>query len=97
MEILALLGLAYFMPTVVAALRGHHNGMAIFVLNLFLGWTLLGWIAAAVWSVTAKRPKIVTVRPVGTPGGLDFDKLAWVDGLKNVGLNDKARKMQKPR
>jgi hypothetical protein len=45
----------YLFPTVIAALRGHHNTMAIFVLNLMLGWTLLGWIGALVWSFTAPR------------------------------------------
>jgi hypothetical protein len=29
--------------------------MAIFVLNLLLGWTLLGWIGSLVWSCTAPR------------------------------------------
>jgi len=27
----------------------------IFYLNLFLGWTLLGWIAAMVWAITAPK------------------------------------------
>jgi hypothetical protein len=27
--------------------------VAIFALNLLLGWTLLGWFAALVWSLTA--------------------------------------------
>ena len=43
----------YFVPTIVARLRHHHQRAAIFVLNLFLGWTLLGWVAALVWSATA--------------------------------------------
>jgi hypothetical protein len=30
--------------------------MAIFLLNLLLGWTALGWIAALVWSFTEVRP-----------------------------------------
>ena len=36
----------YFVPTIVAvALRGPNVGAAA-VVNLFLGWTLLGWVAA---------------------------------------------------
>ena len=31
--------LIYFLPTVVASFRKHRNTGAIFVLNLFLGWT----------------------------------------------------------
>jgi hypothetical protein len=44
--------LIYFLPTVIALIRGHLSGLAIFLLNLFLGWTLLGWIIALIWSCT---------------------------------------------
>jgi hypothetical protein len=43
----------YFFPTGVAAARGHHQTLAIFLLNLLLGWTGLGWIAALIWAATA--------------------------------------------
>jgi uncharacterized membrane protein YqaE (UPF0057 family) len=49
--------LAYFVPSVVAFVRGHHNKWAIFALNLLLGWTLLGWIGALVWSFTRPSPQ----------------------------------------
>lgn len=44
---------AYFIPTAIAAFRGHHNTMAIFGLNLLLGWTFIGWVASLIWSLTA--------------------------------------------
>ena len=34
MEILILLVLVHFLPTLIALLRGHHNGFAIFLTNL---------------------------------------------------------------
>lgn len=43
----------YFFPTFVASRRRHNNTVAIGVLNLLLGWTVLGWIIALVWSLTA--------------------------------------------
>ena len=43
----------YFLPGIIASARSHHNALAIWVLNLFLGWTALGWIAALVWAFTA--------------------------------------------
>jgi hypothetical protein len=48
----------YFIPTIIAVARGHHNAGAIAVLNILLGWTVLGWIAALVWAATAveRRP-----------------------------------------
>lgn len=43
----------YLLPAIIATLRGHHQQNAIGALNLLLGWTLLGWIGALVWSLTA--------------------------------------------
>ena len=48
---LVLIGV-YMLPGLIAALRRHRNQNAIFILNLLLGWTLLGWIAALVWAAT---------------------------------------------
>lgn len=42
----------YFLPWFVSLLRRHEQVSAIFVLNLFLGWTFIGWVAALVWSMT---------------------------------------------
>lgn len=47
----AMLAVGYFLPFLIALLRGHRNVLGVFVLNLFLGWTMLGWIAALVWSL----------------------------------------------
>lgn len=51
--ILLVIGLLlYFLPGIVAGRRDHTNANAIFALNLLLGWTLLGWVIALVWSLT---------------------------------------------
>jgi hypothetical protein len=44
----------YFLPTMIAVARKHRNGLPIFILNLFLGWTFLGWIVSLVWCFTAQ-------------------------------------------
>ena len=49
--LLVLLG-GYFLPGIIAIYREHHNRFAILALNFFLGWTLLGWVAALIWSLT---------------------------------------------
>lgn len=51
MEIIIAL-FAYFLPTAVANIRKHKNENAIFLLNLLLGWTIIGWIISLVWSAT---------------------------------------------
>lgn len=54
----AVLGLAlYFIPALVAFHRMHRQRVPILILNVFLGWTLLGWAGALVWAFTAQdRP-----------------------------------------
>jgi T4 superinfection immunity protein len=41
----------YFLPWLIAYARGHHASLPIFVVNLFLGWSLIGWVGALVWAV----------------------------------------------
>jgi transcriptional regulator of nitric oxide reductase len=43
----------YFVPWIVAHYR-HHRRLPIFLRNFFLGWTLVGWVAALVWAVMPK-------------------------------------------
>ena len=40
----------YFLPSFVAGGRQKENVGAIVVLNLFLGWTFIGWVIALVWA-----------------------------------------------
>ncbi len=47
--------LLYFLPWIIALIRGHHNSGAIFLLNFLLGWTFVGWIVAFIWSFTSVR------------------------------------------
>ena len=47
----------YFIPNFVATARKHPNANAIFALNLLLGWTVIGWVGALVWSLMAVKPK----------------------------------------
>lgn len=49
---LAFLLFAYLIPALVAHQRAHKNFSSILVLNLFLGWTFLGWVIALIWSFT---------------------------------------------
>lgn len=53
--------LVYFLPSIVATRRQHPNAMPVFLINFFLGWTLIGWVAALVWSTTAfQKPEKAT-------------------------------------
>jgi DNA-directed RNA polymerase subunit RPC12/RpoP len=47
----------YVLPTAIAFIRKHQNAPAIAALNILLGWSCLGWIAALVWSFTEVRSR----------------------------------------
>jgi Superinfection immunity protein len=47
----------YWAPTIVAWKRKHHNAVAIALLNLFFGWTIIVWIAALIWSATSSSER----------------------------------------
>ena len=51
----------YFLPAIIAAVRHTHNAAGILLLNLFLGWTLLGWVAALVWSAMPIKERHLTL------------------------------------
>ena len=51
----------YLAPLIIAIVRDHHRLPWIGLLNFAAGWTVVGWIAALVWSVTAIRwPAVIT-------------------------------------
>ena len=51
----------YFCPTIIAVSRDHTNKTSIIVLNLFLGWTVIGWVGALVWAYSAKPEGLAQV------------------------------------
>lgn len=55
--------MSYFIPSIIAAARGHKDTMGITILNIFLGWTLLGWVVALVWSVTGNNKPLANSTP----------------------------------
>jgi len=46
----------YFVPTILALVRRQHNFAAVVLLNLFLGWTLIGWVAALIGAFVKPAP-----------------------------------------
>ena len=49
--IVVLLLALYLAPTAIAFSRGHPHAASVLVINLFLGWTLIGWVVALAMSV----------------------------------------------
>ena len=44
----------YLLPTYIAIRRRHKRTTAIYILNLFFGWTLLGWVVTFVMACLKK-------------------------------------------
>jgi hypothetical protein len=49
----------YFLPTIIALARSKRDITAILLLNLFLGWSVIGWVVALVWAVKTDVPMVV--------------------------------------
>ena len=41
----------YMIPTIVAMSRGHRNSISIAVVNIFFGWTLVGFVGCLAWAL----------------------------------------------
>ena len=39
----------YLIPALLATFKKHKNVTAIWILNIFAGWTFIGWVGALVW------------------------------------------------
>lgn len=40
----------YIIPTIVANIRKHSQKTQILILNIFLGWSFIGWVIALIWA-----------------------------------------------
>lgn len=83
---LMVLFVLYFLPTFISAKRGHPNGTGIFLLNLFLGWTFIGWLVALIWSVSALQA--AAPAPVKSDAAADIrlNQLQTLAALKDKGI-----------
>jgi hypothetical protein len=62
--ITALLIIPYFLPTIIAIIRRSSSTGGIFMLNFFLGWTFIGWIASLIWAITSRNNSTVIVNNI---------------------------------
>ena len=49
----------YFLPTILAFARDKRDATAILVLNILLGWTVIGWVIALIWALKHDVPVAV--------------------------------------
>ena len=53
--VVAVLTIGYMLPWMIAAMRGKSNHWAVMVLNLLLGWSVIGWVIALVMACTSHQ------------------------------------------
>jgi len=74
----------YLLPMMIAFHRHHENYTAIFMLNLFLGWTGVVWVVCLVWAFISKpAPLRQTNDPVKSS---KYEELERISALKNSGV-----------
>ena len=52
--IFAIIVLVYFLPALLAG-KQHPHRMALFLINLFFGWTLVVWVGCLAWALIQGR------------------------------------------
>ena len=48
----------YFLPSIIAFAKSKRDTAAILLLNIFLGWTVIGWVVALVWAAKTDVPLV---------------------------------------
>lgn len=51
----------YFLPSLIALVRNHHNKIALIVTNLLLGWTGVVWLVTLIWSFTNQKETNIVI------------------------------------
>jgi len=51
LPVIALVLVLYKVPTIIAACRRHPDTPGLMSFNLFLGWTIAGWLVSLVWAL----------------------------------------------
>lgn len=85
----------YLLPTFEAWKREQPNLTTISLVNIFLGWTLIGWVVSIAMACSSKKPAQVEIvhtqytpapSPSQAPRSTTADELLKLASLKEKGL-----------
>ncbi|MDN5761257.1 MAG: superinfection immunity protein [Microlunatus sp.] len=65
--VLTVLTVGYLLPWAIAATRNKANTATVALINIFLGWSLVGWIVALVMSLTTDPQPVIYVNTAVLP------------------------------
>jgi len=63
----------YFLPAIIGFYRKKDNKISILMLNLFLGWSLIGWVVAIVWATSKDKITVQNIYVQQTPPASSMD------------------------
>lgn len=61
--ILLISALIYFIPSIIAVFRDKKQKLVIFIINLFIGWTVVGWLTALIWAALKEKTDGENIKP----------------------------------
>lgn len=50
-----------FLPTLIAW-QGGKKVLAVFLINLFFGWSILGWLVALILAICSEKKEVMEMR-----------------------------------
>lgn len=85
--------LFYFAPSILAMLGNNDSASGVIVMNIFLGWTFIGWVIALVWALSGPKHKRIVRKRVSVADQLE--KLAWLKDRGHLSEKEFNRQKQK--
>lgn len=77
--------LLYFLPTILAFSRKKVNKGIIFLVNFFLGWSVIGWVVSLIWALSADNSQTIIVNnnPINLEEKVPVNKESTYDDKLN--------------
>ncbi len=89
----------YFLPSIAAFRRGRKNKESVLVVNIFLGWTLIGWVVALAMAVGSDKSEqkisINVPKEVNSTPAHELEKLAELKEKGIISQEDFEKQKQK--
>lgn len=64
----------YFLPYLIANKKEHLQKRAVYILNIFAGWTIIAWIIALIWANTEPKQAVVVERTISESSADELKK-----------------------
>ena len=83
--LILLLLLIYILPISLAYKNKIRNRHSLYVVNIFLGWTLIGWVVCLAWSVSSSRED--------APSGSSYRQSLWQQPTQQTSMKEPTGKV----